>query len=139
MTARDAPMSAATAIHSVAQPPTASTMTTALMAIEKAMFCLMIPNALRLNRSHGEFREVVGHERDGGLRPARGAGGPPRSPGGRDSGRSIAVGRGTLANQLTGSYRGINSPLVRHRSGRPYSIHLRNVARLYWIMVKSLR
>src|SRR5512135_3579218 len=42
MTASDAPMSEATAIQSVAQPTRARTRKTALMATEKAMFCLMM-------------------------------------------------------------------------------------------------
>jgi hypothetical protein len=46
ITASDAPMSAATAIHNVAHPNKASTMKTTLMEMESTMFCLMMADVL---------------------------------------------------------------------------------------------
>ena len=72
----DAPVSARTAIHSVASRSTASTRNAAFSASETATLVLM----LRTSRApgaaaYGSFRQLVGHQRDvGGLERGIGAG-----------------------------------------------------------------
>ena len=65
MTMSDAPMSATTAIHSVAQPATASTRNAPFSASENPMFARMLRDgrAAEPNRV-GNLQQLVGHQRD---------------------------------------------------------------------------
>ena len=63
----DAPVSAMTAIQSVATPATASTRNAALSTSDIAMFARMLRTVARLEPNRvGDLRQFVGHQRDVG-------------------------------------------------------------------------
>ena len=81
ITSSDAPMSATTAIHNVAEPATASARKTAFSASESVTFTRMLRSVARPSRiANGIFEQLVGHQRDvGGLERRVGAGGAHRN------------------------------------------------------------
>ena len=76
MTMSDAPMSATTAIHSVASPVSASTRNAPFSASEKPMLTRMLRDGRAAETQRvGNLRQLVGHQRDvRGLERGIGAG-----------------------------------------------------------------
>ena len=93
MTISDAPMSATTAIHSVAVPVTASTRNAAFSTSENAMFARMLRDGRAAQPQRvGNLQQLVGHQRDVGRLERRvGAGHAHRDPdvGGRQRRRVV--------------------------------------------------
>ena len=81
-TISEAPVSAMTAIQSVATPATASARNAALSTSDTTMFARMLRIVARLNRiGVGDLRQFVGHQRDvSGLERRIAADGAHRNP-----------------------------------------------------------